>query len=68
MGFVFEEEVVLEVRFWRVEEAEEAAEEAVALRSSIVIMSGVMMRWEVGCEMCVVVVVWMGWLLLSGWR
>jgi hypothetical protein len=35
MGFVFEELEVPEVRFWRVEEAEEAAEEAVALRSSM---------------------------------
>ena len=29
--------MVFEVRFWRVEDAEEAADEAVALRSSIVI-------------------------------
>jgi len=52
MGFVFEEEV-LEVRFWRVEEAEEAAEEAVALRSSIVIVTAVVV--VVYCGMCVVV-------------
>jgi len=36
MGFVFEEAEDVEVRFWRVEDAEEAAEEAVAFMSSIV--------------------------------
>jgi len=54
MGFVFEEEV-LEVRFWRVEEAEEAAEEAVALRSSIETVRGVVVVG--GCGRCVVVIV-----------
>ena len=46
------DEDVLEVRFWKAEEAEEAAEEAVALRSSIVALSGVLV--VVGCGMCVI--------------